>query len=84
MALVTVDQLNPGSGDVTDGRRVRLADGTIASIVQLAAGFLIVRDGSELGPFNSPWAVLDALTRIDSNASHPASITDVEPCHAEG
>lgn len=66
MTVLTVEQLNPANGDVADGRRVRMCDGSVASIAQVADGLLLILTGAEFGPYSSPWRVLDELCRIET------------------
>ncbi|WP_267122689.1 hypothetical protein [Xanthomonas sacchari] len=67
--MKTVDQLNPANGDVADGRRVLLGDGSVASVAQVSGGLLLVHAGTEFGPFTSLWRLFDELCRLDGHAS---------------
>lgn len=69
MTAIAVDQLNPANGDVADGRRVLMQDGSHANIAKVGAELLVIHAGVEFGPFPSTWRVLDELARIDLSLS---------------
>lgn len=83
MSAVTIDQLNPANGDMTDGRRVLLSDGSVASIARVAHGLLVIHAGSEFGPFASEWRVMDELCRLDSEASASPKAVEPEVSHVQ-
>ena len=73
MSAVAFDQFHPMPGDVCDGKRVLMADGTTAAIAAVTDGWLGVHGGAEYGPHRSAWQVLHELARIQQNAEGPAS-----------
>ncbi|MBZ2413764.1 hypothetical protein IPT12_15105 [Xanthomonas perforans] len=68
MPAVAFDQFHPTHGDVCDGKRVVMADGTTATIAAVRDGWLVVHEGAEYGPAHSAWQVLHQLAQIQKNA----------------
>jgi hypothetical protein len=68
MSTVSFDQFHPMRGDVADGKRVLMSDGSTASIAAVMDGWLVVHSGDEYGPFRSAWQVLAELARIEQSA----------------
>ncbi|MCC8620423.1 hypothetical protein [Xanthomonas vesicatoria] len=64
MPAISFDQFHPMRGDVCDGKRVVMADGTTATIAAVRDGWLVVHEGAEYGPHRSAWQVLHQLARI--------------------
>ncbi|MBD5034925.1 hypothetical protein VWT76_15620 [Xanthomonas citri pv. citri] len=64
MPAISFDQFHPTHGDVCDGKRVVMADGTTATIAAVRDGWLVVHEGAEYGPHLSAWQVLHQLARI--------------------
>ena len=75
MTAIAVDLLNPANGDVADGRRVLMLDGSQANIARVGGDFLVVHGGKEFGPFTSTWVVLDVLARIDTELAEKKGST---------
>jgi hypothetical protein len=73
MSAVAFDQFHPMRGDVCDGKRVLMADGTTAAIAAVTDGWIMVHEGAEYGPHRSAWQVLHELARIQQNTEGAAS-----------
>ena len=65
MTMLSVGQFNPTHGDVADGRRVQMSDGSVACLAQVSGSWLVIHGANEYGPFSSDWQVLAELSRID-------------------
>jgi len=68
MSAVAFDQFHPMRGDVCDGKRVLMGDGTTAAIAAVMDGWLVIHEGAEYGPYRSAWQVMDELARIERSA----------------
>ena len=69
MSAVAFDDFHPMRGDVCDGKRVLMADGSTAAIAAVVDGWLVIHEGSEYGPHRSAWQVLNELARIEQSAT---------------